>query len=321
MPSIHLEEREQDPYFSNEPEVLRSLITAARERAATWQTKFYEAEASHTEREGMLCQERVAAIQERDVLRAFMREVALAVGLTKIVMDENDPRPGTEQVIAAVKQQANVISKGTQTGRALATCVHCGWEAEATPETYLQLARTHSYECRSHPVYACVEAERKLAQNAVDQAEEAIAERDRLFAYAGALADALERARDLLIMKGTSDKSIIVEDINAALAAVPQMCHSGSGSSERDEAARAVESVPQSERPLSKRGDAGVGTGPLPECHPASVPPRCPKCGGLRMPDCPACPENKQFAVNSSEPQSAISERGQQNYFNRLRPK
>lgn len=63
MPSIHPDmPKLEDPYFSNEPEVLRSLITQAREKAAKWQTKFYEAEASHTEARGMLCQERDAAI-------------------------------------------------------------------------------------------------------------------------------------------------------------------------------------------------------------------------------------------------------------------
>lgn len=63
MPSIMPDAPDKaDPYFSNEPEVLRSLITQARERAAKWQTKFYEAEASHTEARGMLCQERDAAI-------------------------------------------------------------------------------------------------------------------------------------------------------------------------------------------------------------------------------------------------------------------
>lgn len=89
MPSIMPDAPDKaDPYFSNEPEVLRSLITQARERAAKWQTKFYEAEASHTQADGIqreqvrLLGERLEAVaKERDDAISALSEGSEAFAL------------------------------------------------------------------------------------------------------------------------------------------------------------------------------------------------------------------------------------------------
>jgi hypothetical protein len=52
-----------DDYWSNDPAVLRSLISAERAKAEDWKTRYFEQQASHTESNGMLAQERDRALE------------------------------------------------------------------------------------------------------------------------------------------------------------------------------------------------------------------------------------------------------------------
>lgn len=67
-----MSEKTTDPYFSDEPSILRSLITKAHENVEKWRTMFYEQQASHTVATGILSAQVRKAEGERDhYLAAF----------------------------------------------------------------------------------------------------------------------------------------------------------------------------------------------------------------------------------------------------------